>query len=47
MRLGVIYDSPGDQQERGRLDVMPCPYSEVSRLYLERARDHIGGSEIA
>ncbi len=25
MRLGVIYESPGDQQKRGRLDVMPRP----------------------
>ncbi len=23
MRLGVIYDSPGDQKERGRVEVMP------------------------
>ncbi len=23
VRMGVIYDSPGDQQERGRLSVMP------------------------
>jgi hypothetical protein len=25
VRLGVIHDSSGDQQERGRLDVMPRP----------------------
>jgi hypothetical protein len=37
--LRVMYDSPGNQQERGRLDIMLWPKLEASRLHLERARD--------
>ncbi len=40
-----IYDSPGDQQERRRLHVMPRPQSEAPSLHLERARDYDGSSE--
>jgi hypothetical protein len=29
IQLGVIYDSPGNQEERRRFDVMPSPWSEV------------------
>ncbi len=41
VQLGVIYDSPGDQWKRGRLDVMKQPYSKALRLPLERARDRL------
>ncbi len=47
MRLEVIYDFSGNQQERGRLCVMPQPYSEAPDLHLERARDRMGGSRTA
>ncbi len=47
VRLEVIYDLPGNQQERGRLYVMPQPQSEAPCLYLERARDREGSSKTA
>ncbi len=45
--VGGVYDFPGDQEERGRLDVMRWPYSEALGLYLERARDSERGLESA
>jgi hypothetical protein len=47
VRLGVIYVSSGDQQERGMLHCMPRLQSEAPRLHLERARNCEGGSETA
>ncbi len=44
LQLEVTYDFSGNKKERGRLYVMPQPYSEAPRLYLERARDCEGGS---
>jgi hypothetical protein len=41
----VIYDSPGDQWKRGRLDVMPNHSRKL--LHLERARDGEGSSKTA
>jgi hypothetical protein len=47
VQLGVIYDSPGNQLERGMRDVMPRWSSEAPCLHLERARDCEGGSGTA
>jgi hypothetical protein len=47
VRLGVIYGSPGNQSERGRLDVMLRSYLEAPCLHLKRAGDREGSSEAA
>jgi hypothetical protein len=46
VRLGVIYDSPGDHRREGCYEVMPWPQSEALHLHLKRARDREGGSEM-